>query len=159
MSDFISSIVLTWQVETVTHLLTVIERVNLWSISSIQYFNMHNPFTVSDIRPQCTFQLNYLFLWMAFCMSWHAFGLPSHKTFISRNYWRQILTEPLKQVTLIRWLFNRQRWLSKPNCSYDNSNSNQERESRNWKGELFYSFEQKVNTVSIRLLTHKLVWL
>lgn len=30
MSDLNSSIVFTWQVETITHLLTVIERLNLW---------------------------------------------------------------------------------------------------------------------------------
>lgn len=55
MSDFISSIVLTWQVETITHLLTVLERVNLRSISSthttvciiLSVFYYHRPIHAS----------------------------------------------------------------------------------------------------------------
>lgn len=38
-----------------------------------------------------------------------------------------------------------------------NSNSNQLKESRNSKGKLFYSFERRINTASIRLLVPKLV--
>ena len=55
MSDFISSTVLTWQVETITHLLTVLERVNLRSISSthttvciiLSVFYYHRPIHAS----------------------------------------------------------------------------------------------------------------
>lgn len=43
-------------------------------------------------------------------------------------------------------------------CSYDNSNLDQERDSRNQRGKLFDSFKQKLCKVSTGLPTPKLLW-
>ena len=99
MSDFISRIVLTWQVETVTHLLTVTERVSLRSISSTS----SRAAFASQLTPQSSAHLSGA---SSFC-AWHGMSAVHVAPFTwdlltNRNCGSPILTRPLKQVTVIQ---------------------------------------------------------
>lgn len=152
MSDFISRIVLTWQVETVTHLLTVTERVSLRSISSTSSRAAFASQLV-NATVQCAPQRSQQFL----CMAWYerrARGSLHMRPFDQQELWQPYPNTPTETGNSNSGaLITGNRELSKTNYfSCDNGNLDQERGSRNQRGKLFYSFKQKLYKVPTRLL-------
>lgn len=154
MSEFTSRIVLTWQVETITHFLAVTERVNLWSISSIQYYNMHSPHRYVPSQP-CA-RLGWSLVSMGgISMSCRAQGSLHVRSFDQQELLQLYPNRPTETGnTSSGKSITGNRQLYKTNyCSSNNNNLDQEKDSRNQSGKLFDSFKQKLYKVSTRLLT------